>query len=128
VAERACRPYSPARRPGGRPSRKPRYRVLVHRQYRRLWDALIERVGLQSAQQFYDYVANMPGQPPSVGTTTVLMGRAALPTGPGFSRTIHYEISGAGRINFQFNDAYSEGARGDPHPIVRILTIDLGSH
>ena len=25
---------------------------------------------------------------------------------PGFSRTVHYEISGAGRIDYQFNDAY----------------------
>jgi hypothetical protein len=89
---------------------------------------LPERVGLESAQQFYDYVANTPGRPPAVGRTTVLAGRAGQPTGEGFSRTIHYEISGAGRIDFQFNDVYRGGAQGDPHPVVRILTIDLSSH
>ncbi len=58
----------------------------------------------------------------------MLAGRAGRPGEAGFSRTFHYEISGAGRINYQFNDAYTGGARGDPHPVVRILTIDLSSH
>jgi hypothetical protein len=46
---------------------------------------------------------------------------------PGFSRTIHYEISGAGRIDYQFNDNYL-GVRGDPHPVVFIRAINLSSH
>ena len=37
---RAYQPFEPTRRPGGKPPRKPRYRVLVHRQYEELWDAL----------------------------------------------------------------------------------------
>jgi hypothetical protein len=45
----------------------------------------------------------------------------------GFSRTIHYEISGAGRIDYQFNDVYL-GTRGDPHPVVFIRVINLSSH
>ncbi len=46
---------------------------------------------------------------------------------PGFSRTVHYEISGAGRIDYQYNAAYL-GARGDPHPVVCIRAISLSSH
>jgi hypothetical protein len=41
---------------------------------------------------------------------------------------IHYEITGAGRIDFQYNAATTEGDRGDPHSVVKILTIDLTSH
>jgi hypothetical protein len=128
VCPGAYQPFRPARRPGGSPPHRPRYRVLVHRQYLDLWQQLADRVGLTSAQQFYDHVANTPGIPPSVGTTTILAGKAGRPIADGFSRTVHYEISGAGRINYQFNDAYSGGARGDRHPVVFILTIDLGSH
>jgi hypothetical protein len=35
---------------------------------------------------------------------------------------------GAGRIDYQYNPAATEGAHGDPHGIVKILTIDLDSH
>ena len=100
----------------------------MHRRYADLWNELPERVGLESAQQFYDYVASTPGQPPQVGTTTILRGRRGEPQGPGFSRTIHYEISGAGRINFQYHNSYTGGAWRDPHPVVCILSIELGSH
>lgn len=155
----AYQPFAPARRPGGRPTDKPRYRVLVHRQYKDLWDALPQRVGLDSAQEFYDHVAGAPGEAPAINRTTILAGRAGRPIQEGFSRTIHYglvkqllpvfggrliaalpdgdgklfpgdsyEISGAGRINYQYNPAYVDGARGDPHPVVFILTINLSSH
>ena len=106
----------------------PRYRVLVHRRYKELWDQLVERVGLENAQQFYDHVAYTPGEPPRVGRSSFLRGKAGQPGEQGFSRTIHYEISGAGGINYQYNDHYTGGAQGDPHPVVRILTIDLSSH
>jgi hypothetical protein len=128
MSPEAYRPFVPARRPGGSPAEKPRYRVLVHRQYLELWNQLVERVGLTNARQFYDYAANNPGQPPAVGTTSVLTGKAGRPKIEGNSRTIHYEISGAGRIDFQYNDAYRGGTQGDPHPVVFVLTIDLGSH
>ena len=124
----AYQPFAPARRPGGRPTDKPRYRVLVHRQYKDLWDALPQRVGLDSAQQFYDHVAGAPGEAPAINRTTILAGRAGRPIQEGFSRTIHYEIFGAGRINYQYNPVYVDGARGDPHPVVFILTINLSSH
>lgn len=47
---------------------------------------------------------------------------------PGYSRTIHYEISGAGRIDYQYAEKTTEGALGDVHSVVKILSIDLGSH
>jgi hypothetical protein len=58
----------------------------------------------------------------------MMKGKHAAPKWPGYSSTVHYEISGAGRIDYQFNAASTEGARGDPHGVVKILTIDLGSH
>lgn len=124
----AYQPFEPARRPGGKPAEKPAYRVLVHRQYQSLWDELPRRVGLESAQQFYDHVSRAPGMPAIINRTTILAGRAGRPIAGGFSRTIHYEISGAGRINYQYNDAYIGGAKGDAHGVVFILTIDLSSH
>ncbi|MGH2351310.1 MAG: hypothetical protein ACRDJN_06810 [Chloroflexota bacterium] len=57
-----------------------------------------------------------------------MRGTSARPLYDGCSRTIHYEISGAGRIDFQFHDAFTGGTHGDPHPVVFILTIDLSSH
>jgi hypothetical protein len=102
--------------------------VLVHRQYKDLWDELPQRVGLASARQFYDHVSRSPGAPSAINRTTILAGRAGKPIADGFSRTIHYEISGAGRINYQYNDAYTGGAKGDTHGVTFILTIDLSSH
>ncbi len=125
---RAYSPYVPARRPGGRPTHLPRYRVLVHRKFVRKWSALPGEVGLESAQQFYDHVATSPGRPPAVNTSTVLRGRAGDPKLPGCSRTVHYEISSSGRIDYQFADEFTGGQDGDPHAVVFILTISLQSH
>lgn len=99
----------------------------MHRQYAALWDELPHQVGLEAAQKFYDYAANTPGQIPSIGTATILKGSLGQPITEGFSRTVHYEISGAGRIDFQYHNAYT-GKAGDPHPVVFILRITLGSH
>lgn len=104
------------------------FRILVHRQYLDVWNSLVEVVGLTSARQFWDHVSRTPGQPPAVGTSTVLRGKHHDPKWPGYSRTIHYEISGAGRINYQYAPATTEGTRGDPHHVVKILTIDLATH
>lgn len=124
----AYRPFQPARRPGGKPAARPRYRVLVHRRFAQAWGELPDRVGLASARQFYDHVAATPGQPAPINRTGVLRGRAGEPMAPGFSRTIHYEISGAGRIDYQYHDSYIDGAHGDPHPVVFIRSINLSSH
>jgi len=112
----AYQPFQPARRPGGKPATQPRYRVLVHRKFADTWAALPERVGLTAAQQFYEHVAQNPGQPAATNRTGLLRGRAGEPMAPGFSRTVHYEISGAGRIDYQYHDAYDDGAHGDAHP------------
>ncbi|MFD3510548.1 hypothetical protein [Nocardia sp. NPDC058666] len=124
----AYRPFVAARSPGGRPGTKPMYRVLVHRQYLDVWNGLADRVGMTSAQQFWEHVSATPGRPPSVGSSTVLRGKHHGPKWAGYSRTIHYEISGAGRIDYQYCNDTEEGDRGDAHPVVKILTIDLGSH
>jgi hypothetical protein len=76
VTASAYQPYEPARRPGGRPAAKPGYRILVHRKFADLWTALPERVGLTAAQQFYDHVANTPGQPAAINRTGILRGKA----------------------------------------------------
>ncbi len=79
-------------------------------------------------QQFYDHVAHTPGTPPLVNSAVILRGKAGEPKFPGASRTIHYEISGAGRIDYQFVNEFRVADVGDPHPVVLILTIDLSSH
>ena len=127
MAPGSYQPYRPARRPGRRPRARPRYRVLVHRQFVDLWSQLPDRVGLEAAQQFYDHVANTPGQIPKVGSATILKGSLGRPIADGFSRTVLYEISGAGRIDYQYHDAYVS-TQGDPHPVVFILRIGLSSH
>jgi hypothetical protein len=100
----------------------------VHRQYLDVWASLAERVGKENAQQFWDHVATTPGQPSQVGRATLLRGKHHGPKWPGYSRTVHYEITGAGRIDYQYATATTEGHLGDEHAVVKILTIDLGSH
>lgn len=102
--------------------------MLVHREFLEAWKSLADRVGLANAQQFWDHVAHTPGQPPRVGTSSVMKGKHNGPKWPGYSKTIHYEITGAGRIDYQYADATTEGGRGDAHAVVKILAIDLGSH
>jgi len=68
-----------------------------------------------------------PGQPPKAGSFSVMKGKCAVPKWPGYSKTIHYEITGAGRIDYQFNPSADDGARGDSHGVVKIMSIDPGS-
>jgi hypothetical protein len=127
----AYQPFLAARSPGGKPSDKPKYRLLVHRRFLSEWNQLVERVGLESALQFYDHVTQTTGSHPLVGSSTILKGKAGKPTWDGYSRTVHYEISGAGRIDYQWTDHEMHGAPGGPgdeHRITKILTIDFGSH
>lgn len=124
----AYKPLVPARRPGGRPAEEPTYRVLVHRKFVDKWSELAERVGIASAQEFWDHVATSPGQPPPTASTCLLRGKPGLPQGPGWSRTIHYEVSSMARINYQYHDAYTTSDQGDQHRVVAVLTIDFSSH
>jgi hypothetical protein len=123
----AYRPYVAARRPGGRPDAAPQWRVLVHRRYLSVWESLVDRVGLANAQQFWDHVAYTPDRPPRVGRSSVMKGKHKK-GGDGWSPVIHYEISGAGRIDYQYNPAYQTSSSADEHAVVRMLVIDLGSH
>ena len=118
----------PARRPSGRPPFKPRFLVLVHHRREQAWLDLPARVGAKSADQFWDHVALNPGRPPEVNSSALLRGKAGQPIAPGFSRTIHYEISGAGRIDYQFNPRWIARKGGDPHAVVIVIRVALGSH
>ena len=124
----AYRPYEPAKRPGGKPDETPKYRVLVHRNYTHHYSELVPRVGLQQAQQFWDHVSCSPGRTDPIAQTTILRGRAGRPKEPGWSKTIHYEVSSSARIDYQYCDAYKTGPDGDPHPVIFILTINYSSH
>ncbi|MEU1883086.1 hypothetical protein ABZ470_37775 [Streptosporangium sp. NPDC020072] len=124
----AYRPYTPARRPGGRPEARPVYRVLVHRKFLGHWEQLVANVGLKAAQQFWDHVSRTPGESDPIASTCFLRGKAGRPQGEGWSRTVHYEISGAGRIDYQYSDSYKTSSDGDEHRVVAILTINYGSH
>jgi len=110
----AYRPFVAARAPRDRPTGKPGWRLLVHRQYASDWERLADRAGLENAQHFYDHVTATPDRHPSVGTSGMLRGKHNKGI-DGWSNRIHYEITGAGRIDYE-------------HPVVRILRIDLGSH
>lgn len=124
----AHHPWLPARRPGGKPSFAPRFRVLVHYQLDARWRELRIRVGTKSVQQFWDHVALEPGRPARINSTSVLRGKRAKPVATGFSRSIHYEVSGAARVDYQFNPRWVGTRKGDTYGVVVIVDIRLGSH
>lgn len=124
----AYRPLEPARRPGGKPEAAPAYRVLVHRKFAGKWSQVVSRVGLDAAQALWDHLATAPGSPPPTSATCYLRGKAGLPQGPGWSRTVHYELSSMARVNYQFHDAFRASDSGDEHRVVGILSIDYSSH
>lgn len=121
------KPLVPARRPGGKPAQQPEWRVLVHHKFAAHYQELATRVGIQSAQRLWDYLATTPNQQPLIGTSTRLRGAAGRPKGPGWSPTYHYEASSMCRVDFQYHDSYI-GEQNDPHKVVAILTINYSSH
>lgn len=121
------RPYVAARRPRGRAEKKPKWRVIVHRKHVQLWEDLVSICGLQAAQQCWDHLALAADRPSPFGNITIMKGK--LRHGKdGWSGVHHYEITGAGRVDFQYHPKFSGGATGDEHPVVRIISIDLSSH
>lgn len=128
TGSRAYQPLVPARRPGGKPAEAPVYRVLVHRKFLDKWNQLTDRVGRAGAEELWDHLATAPGTPLATASTCILRGKAGLPQGPGWSRTVHYELSSMARVNFQYHDGYKTSATGDEHRIVAVLSIDYSSH
>jgi len=127
VTPSAYQPYQPAKRPGGKPDTQPKWRVIVHRKHAPLWSQLADKVGLRNAQRAWDYLATRPNVAPAIGTSTKLKGMGKYAR-DGWSAPHHYEVSGAGRIDYQYNPRYQATANGDPHPVVRIVSINLDSH
>lgn len=123
----AYRPYVAARRPGGNPENKPAWRVVVHHKFLTLWNDLVVRCGLQQAQQLWDYLAFQPDKPSPYGNVSLMKGKH-MRGKDGWSGVRHYEITGAGRVDFQHNPRFTNGAQGDEHSVVRIIGIDLSSH
>jgi len=124
----AYQPYEPARRPGGRPEEIPAFRILIHRQFKHHYAELASRVGIQQAQQFWDHISQTPGKPSPVASITILRGKAGKPLADGWSRTHHYELTGAARADYQYCHDYRTSNEGDPHPVVAILTLNYSSH
>lgn len=89
---------------------------------------LPDRVGIKQAQQFWDHVSQNPGIPDPIASTCILRGRAGKPQAPGWSRTVHYEVSSSARIDYQYCNEYRTSLEGDFHPVVAILTINYSSH
>ena len=125
---KAYRPFVAARYPAsGRPRTKPDWRVLVHRKQVREWNRIAETCGESNAQELWDHLTTRPDREPLLGTVTPMKGHQYGPTADGMSRVYHYEITGGGRVDYRYNAEYRVG-RGDPHRVVQIVLIALGSH
>ncbi|MFF1818493.1 hypothetical protein ACFVWG_14425 [Kribbella sp. NPDC058245] len=122
------RPYVAARAPEGRPDQAPQWRLLVHRKHQQMWRDLADRCGLQNAQQAWDHLTQQPDRPPKLGTVTAMKGKHFAAKPDGTSGVYHYEITGAGRIDYRFNRTYRVSPGSDAHAVVFIISIDLGSH
>lgn len=83
---------------------------------------------MSGAQQFWDHLATSPGTIPGGARSSMLRGRRGEPIASGFSRTYHWELSGAARANYQFSDAFRIDDSGDEHKVVFILSISYASH
>lgn len=102
------------------------YRVLVHRKHERRWLSLTEHIPLEQAQRFYDHIAQTPGAPAEGIRLTHVRGTAGRAR-EGWSRVLHWRVPGsATRLNYAYRDDYV-GPEGDPHPVVRIMTISFAS-
>jgi hypothetical protein len=101
---------------------------VVHRQHYESWAALADRCGLQNAQQLWDHLTVSPDRPPRLGTVTRMKGKNNAALADGTSGVHHYEITGAGRVDYRFNPKFIAKPGGDEHAVVFIISIDLGSH
>jgi hypothetical protein len=102
--------------------------VLIHKRYKRHYDQLVEKVGLQQAQQFWDHLASAPGEPSPIASISILRGKAGRSAGGDWSRVHHYELTSKARADYRYNDKFKTGSDGDPHRVVEIVTINYSSH
>lgn len=126
---KAYQPFVAARCPSsGKPVVKPVWRVLVHRKHVADWNRIREVCGEQNGLELWRHLTTRPDQKPLLGTVTPMKGRQYAGTPGGMSRVYHYEITGAARLDYRYNAQYRTGRHGDPHKIVQIVSIQLGSH
>lgn len=125
---KAYRPFQSARKPGGKPDVQPEWRVLVHRKHAAAWSNLVERFGQTNADELWDHLTTSPDRPPRLGTVTPMRGKLGKALNDGTSRVYHYEISGAGRVDYRFHPSFSSAPDREPHPTVFIVSIDHRSH
>ena len=124
----AYRPWLALESPGGKPSEQPRFRVLLKRRDWEAWQKLINEAGVQNAQQLWDHLAHRADLPPFLGKCEKLKGKHVGETPDKWSAIYHYSVSGPGRANYRFHNAFTGGSTGKAHKVVRIVSIELGSH
>lgn len=118
----AYRPFVSARAPFP-PTEKPVWRVLVHRQLLQEWNELVDRAGPANARELWSYLTSSPNRPPALGCVSKMRG---VPKGS--DAVWHYELTGAGRVDFTVHPEFKTADGGDAHPCVKIVGIDYGSH
>lgn len=124
---KSYRPFVSARYPGrGKPSKKPKWRVVVHRQHVDKWNQLLELCGVSNADELWEHLSQQPDQPPKLGSVSLMKGKLGKKAGS-MSRVHHYRITGAGRIDYRYDPKFVADG-GDEHPVVQIISIDFSSH
>jgi hypothetical protein len=101
--------------------------VIVHHKHVRAWNRILDMCGESNAGELWYHLTTQPDQPPRLGTVTMMKGGHKAATADGMSRVHHYEITGGGRVDYRYNREYV-ASQGDPHPVVQIISVDLGSH
>lgn len=125
---KSYRPFVVARYPAtGKAPVKPSWRILVHRKHLERWNSIASVCGESNAGELWLHLATQPDQRPRLGTVTPMKGNQHGKQADGTSRVYHYEVSGAARVDYRFN-AEAKAGKGDKHPVVWIVSIELGSH
>lgn len=124
---KSYRPFVAARRPRSKAEVKPEWRILVHRKHVKTWNNIPDVCGESNAGELWLHLATQPDKPPRLGTVTPMKGRQYGETDEGLSRVYHYELSGAGRVDYRYCRTFVS-EKGDEHAIVQIISIDLTSH
>lgn len=124
----AYAPLVPLGRPGGKPAQAPKFRVLLKRRDWEMWQKLIDEAGLENAQQLWDHMAHRADLPPQLGKCLKMRGGHVGPTADKWSAVHHYSVTGPGRVNYRFHTTFKGGSARQQHKVVKIVSIELGSH